>query len=107
MTTSYKVIEDNGGGLHLVLFEDDKVVYLHSGYEYDPGQLTEDIQALKDGQHPINNYWDGNDDDPQASYDYIIKFEYGWAIVADQDGVYPDKMGGAARLEFIEAIEND
>lgn len=99
MTTSYKVIEDNGGGLHLVVFEGQKVVYLHSGYEYNVGQLKEDIKELVSGASV--DEWEGNEDDPQASYDNIISFEYGWEIVADQDGVYPDKMGGAATLELL------
>ena len=31
----YEVIEDNGGGLHLVVFGvGGNVEYLHSGYEY-------------------------------------------------------------------------
>lgn len=30
----------------------------------------------------------------------MLSFEYGWGIVADNDGIYPDKMGCAACLEF-------
>jgi hypothetical protein len=102
MTTSYKVIEDNGGGLHLVVFERGKVIYLCSGFEYGTrGRLLDAIQAIKDGDHPIKDGWDGNDDDPKASYDKIISYEYGWKVVADNDGIYPDKMGSAATIEFI------
>lgn len=59
----------------------------------------DDIQALKNGDNPATD-WDGNEDNPQAVYDNIVSFEYGWEIVADNDGIYPDKMGGAACLEF-------
>lgn len=45
----YEVIEDNGGGLTLVVFNSNGIVdYLHSGYEYGTsGRLMDDIQALK------------------------------------------------------------
>ena len=32
-------------------------------------------------------------------------YEYGWEIVADNDGIYPDKMGCTACLEFGINIE--
>ena len=45
----YEVIEDNGGGLTLVVFnKNGKVDYLHSGYEYGKhGRLICDLEALK------------------------------------------------------------
>ncbi len=35
----YQVVEDNGGGLTLVVFAGDGEIieYIHSGYEYNPG----------------------------------------------------------------------
>jgi hypothetical protein len=99
---TYQVIEDNGGGLTLVIFDaQDKVVYLHSGYEYNskPGQLQADIEALKHGDNPVTD-WDGNEEDPQAMYDNITSYEYGWKVVADDKGIYPDKMGAAASREY-------
>jgi hypothetical protein len=96
----YQVIEDNGGGLTLVVFGGSgNVEYLHDGYEYNPGQLQQDLKALRDGDDPAND-WEGNAEDPQAMYDNITSYEYGWEIVADNDGIYPDKMGAAARIEF-------
>lgn len=97
----YEVIEDNGGGLTLVVFnKNGKVDYLHSGYEYGKhGRLICDLEALKNGDNPVTD-WDGNEDNPQAVYDNIVSFEYGWEIVADNDGIYPDKMGCAACFEF-------
>ena len=102
----YEVIEDNGGGLTLVVFNNNGIVdYLHSGYEYGTsGRLMDDIQALKNGDNPATD-WDGNEDNPQAVYDNIVSFEYGWKIVADNDGIYPDKMGCAACLEFGIEVE--
>lgn len=96
----YKVIEDNGGGLHLAVFaESGEVEYLHTGYEYVNGQLINDLKALKEGDNPAED-WEGNEENPQAVYDNITSFENGWNIVADNDGIYPDKMGRAACLEF-------
>lgn len=97
----YEVIEDNSGGLTLAVFnENGNVEYLHSGYEYgNPGNLMTDIILLRNGADPVRD-WEGNEENPQAVYDNITSFEYGWEIVADNDGIYPDKMGCAARKEF-------
>ena len=109
----YMVIEDNGGGLTLVVFAQDgeTIEYIHSGYEYThQGHLLEDLEALKNGDDPARN-WDGNELESEAA-DYIdcpkelcgwFPFEQrgvGWEIVADNDGIYPSKMGAAAMEEF-------
>lgn len=96
----YQVIEDNGGGLTLVVFnESGNVEYIHSGYEYNKGQLQEDLQALNRGSNPAID-WDGNEDDPQKAYESLTSYKHGWEVVADNDGIYPEKMGAAASLEF-------
>lgn len=124
--TKYNVIEDNGGGLTLVVFSTDgEVIYMHTGYEYaEPKQLLDDIQALKDGDDPAG--WDGcaepdeipayYDDDNNAVmcknldevYDSQFAFEHyrngGWCIVADQNQLYPDKMGGSALRVFCQKV---
>lgn len=76
-------------GLSLVTFDENgNVDYFHSGYEYGtPGKLRNDIENLKGGGDPIRDGWDGNEEDPQASYDSTTSFEYGWEIVADNDGI--------------------
>lgn len=96
----YCVIEDNGGGLHLVVFsQDGKVEYLHSGYEYGTtGRLLEDLEILK--QSGNTNGWDGNAENPQAEYDEMTSCECGWEVVADNYGIYINVMGSAALLEF-------
>lgn len=96
----FKAIEDNGGGLTLVVFgENGKVEYLHTGYEYNVGQLSEDLTALMNGDDPANE-WEGNEENPQEMYDNITSYEYGWEVVADNDGTYPEKMEAAAHIEF-------
>ena len=102
---NYQVIEDNGGGLTLVVFDDNnKVEYLHNGYEYNNGQLKQDLNALESGDNPVTD-WEGNAENPQEVYDNMTSYQHGWEIVVDNDGVYIDKMGYAALKEF--EIEND
>lgn len=116
---NYKVIEDNGGGLALVIYSKDgeTIEYIHTGYEYNHGQLTEDLENLKNGDDPVK-YWDGNElDDTDAinerkeifpdtevtDLEFWFPWEQkgqGWEIVADNDGIYPEDMGAAAREEF-------
>ena len=107
---NYKVIEDNGGGLTLMVFAQDgkTIEYIHTGYEYNPGQLAEDLEAMKSGDDPSKD-WDGNDmnnydgeEDPkdlEAWFPWEQKGQ-GWEVVADNSGVYTEDMGSAARLEF-------
>ncbi len=99
-TLTWQAIEDNGGGLHLAVFNDSGCIYLHSGFEYTPGDWAACINALKTGENPIDAGWEGCADDPQGEYDNIMSYKYGWEIVADEEGIYPDKMGSAAKKEF-------
>ena len=97
MKRNYQVIEDNGGGLHLAVFENGNVVYLHSGYEYVQGQLLCDIIALQ-GEDDVSE-WDGNTDNPQQEYDDLMD-GYGVEVIADTNGIYYDLMGAAGGREF-------
>jgi hypothetical protein len=98
----YKVVEDNGGGLHLYVFWGSKVIYAATDYEYAPGRLTQDLRALDEGTDISR--WDSNVDDPQAAYDSITSHEYGWKVVASGGGgqrhLHKSVMGGAAQIEF-------
>ncbi len=104
----FEVIEDNSGGLTLVIFNTEgKADYIHSGYEYIQGQLRDDLEALRNGDNPVED-WDGNcggmeweyGTNPQEIYNNIKSYVYGWEVVADNDGIYPEKMGSAAHEEF-------
>lgn len=109
----FEVIEDNGGGLTLAIFNaEGKVDYIHSGYEYIHKQLRDDLEALRNGDNPVED-WDGNcggmeweyGTNPQTIYDNITSYEYGWEVIADNEGIYPEKMGNAAKIEFNISIE--
>lgn len=98
----YQVIEDNGGGLTLAVFRGRTPIYVHSGYEYNPGQLTGDLDELDSGTDI--HTWDGCEDDPAGVYDALTSHEYGWQVVAEGGGgrrkLHKAVMGRAAMLEF-------
>lgn len=107
---NYKVIEDNAGGLTLIVFAKDEetIEYIHTGYEHNPGQLTVDLESLKNGDDPANE-WEGNEldtvDEMLNPEDLESWFPWeekgtGWKVVADNDGIYPEDMGTAAKLEL-------
>lgn len=114
----YQVLEDNGGGLHLFVFEGEEqnVIFAHSDYEYHSNSLIEDIAELKKGGHPIHDGWDGcvNPDecgceDLEEYYNsvryYNGLYEKGLPVVADEDGIYPERMEGNALDAFGIEIE--
>ncbi len=99
----YKVIEDNGGGLHLYVFSGRRCVWAHTGYEYNSDGLLEDLKALESGVDPCGD-WDGGEEDPQAAYDATVSYEYGWEVVAEggkgKRKLHKARMGRAAQLAF-------
>lgn len=90
---TFAVTEDNGGGIHLAVKEGSKYIYIFTHYEQHDGwdgrerhpwteQLIKDIRALAEGEHPINDGWDGNevdelieDDDDRRSTMLIVPTE--------------------------------
>jgi hypothetical protein len=101
----YQVIEDNGGGLHLAVFDSggDECIWFASGYEYIPDNLRKDIVALQDGADPLQDGWESYLPDgytPQQLYDELTSYEYGWEIIADETNIYPHRMGIAGRTAF-------
>lgn len=94
---NYKVFEDNGGGLHLVVYnQKEKPIYYHSGYEYVKGQLTEDLKALKDGDNPVTD-WEGNEIESLWTYEQEREWlqNGGLALIDDNGEIFLDRMGGA------------
>jgi hypothetical protein len=104
----YQVIEDNGGGLSLIVFRGKKVIFSHSGYEYNQGNLTADLDALDGGDDTKS--WEGNSETPQSDYDKLTSYEYGWKIVASGSNgnrkLLKANMGRAAQLEFSVSDED-
>lgn len=105
---SYEVIEDNGGGLHLTVFDDTgSVIFYANGYEHMPADsLRTDIEALRNGDN--TDGWETNGrtrEEMQEAYDSLTAHAHGWTVVAGEEGIYPERMGAAARLAF--GIEED
>ena len=92
-------IEDNAGGLHIAVIRDGACTHFFSGFEHGgdcaPSMQEEIESAATEGVRG----WDGNAEDPQASYDYFLAHEYGYKIIGEwEDGevvVYTDAMGNA------------
>ena len=97
----FEVYENNGGGLILVVYNDYRQIeYVHSGYEFYPGNLTEDIENIKAGNDSVAQ-WSGNELD-YLSIDQLNDLENGkfGDIIADETGIYPNVMGAAGKKEF-------
>lgn len=103
---NWKVSEDNGGGLQLWVLEDNNVVYVSSGYEYNVGQLCLDLGVLRSFDSVED--WDGNEVeaelyDIQEQYESILKDKYPVIIAEGQDNyakLHYGIMGKSGRLEF-------
>jgi hypothetical protein len=99
---SYKVTEDNGGGLSLFVFWGRKAIYTHSGYEMVRGQLSMDLEALDAGTDLAD--WEGGEENPQATWAELTENPTGWELVAaganGKRKLNPARMGRAAQLEF-------
>lgn len=97
---TYEVYENNAGGISLFVYDDsnENVEYLHTGYEYSHGQLSEDIKCLENGDDPVMQ-WDGNEVSQYKQSDLLSGSNFG-ILIADNDGVYPGSMGSAGKIEF-------
>lgn len=100
----FEVYENNGGGLILVVYNDQlKVEYIHSGYEFSPGQLLKDIENIKAGDDPATQ-WEGNeleefDKNTIKAIEAFESQEWG-TLIANKFGPYPFLMGAAGKKEF-------
>ena len=108
----YRVYENGAGNLTLAVYGERGIEYIHTGYEFRCGSLREDIEAIKSGDDPLL-YWDGNDIEMflgtsnPAEYNEKAAdlFENnspadGICLIADNNGIYPEKMGVNGAKEF-------
>ncbi len=71
MKYTYRMFEDNAGGLHLaILNEDGECVYYLSDFDRD--LVLDTLAALKDGGDPIADSWEGGEEDPAACFHEIV-----------------------------------
>lgn len=100
MKHTYQVIEDNGGGLHLFIFDqNDKVIRGISNLEYlsheDFMACINDLDNGSDGSD-----WEGQYGDPQAIYDEFNSSDFGSEVVGNESRTWPERMGRAAQIAY-------
>ena len=95
MNHNYQVIEDNGGNMYLFFFDENDEVVL--GIENIENCNPDDMDGLTLAEA---QEWDSQMEDPAGVYENLTSYEFGWKVVADQSGIYPDKMGRAAERVF-------
>ena len=102
--SGYRVIEDNGGGLALVVMDKNGMVfYHHTGYEHHEGSLRADIEALENGDDPAE--WDGNELETPVEFGDLYDYELfrgwdGYNVIIEDDVIAWGKMGSAGKREF-------
>ena len=72
MKYNYEVFEDNAGGLHLAVMDDDTVIYYLASL--DRGEVLHALEELKNGGDPVADYWEGGEEDPRSAYETITKW---------------------------------
>lgn len=108
--TSYEYYEDNGGGLHLFVIKNGKVVDGITNLEYAGAGEWNDVKddLNKDAVAAVRT-WEGhmqdNGVDPVAFYEQIANSQYGYVEVCANGTMYPDGMGRAAQRYF--GVESD
>jgi hypothetical protein len=70
MTYTWEVITDNGGFVHIYVFDSTNTpIYAGHGFESHPDALAQTLADLRRGGDICPpDYWDGNADDPAADY---------------------------------------
>lgn len=103
----FAVFEDNGGGLHLAVWygENEEDFYCHTGYEYTPGQLINNLQDLAEGDHPKN--WENMKDMKRDEWREMVNADYSGHFILNRHGLHLVHAGAAATIEFADFIEAD
>ena len=100
--------EDNAGGLHLAIWrgkgkKPGKTWFCHCSYEYNNGQLVNDLLELASGSNP--EYWENMADMTREEFWEMVNEEYSGHVVLDMDGCEP--WGGTSHTELEIFVDND
>jgi hypothetical protein len=110
-------MEDNGGGLYLLIFNEDlEPIYMSTNFEYNRGELTKALVEIM-GETPsqiktIISSWETSYDlnswDIMEEYEKLTQDKIGCFTIVDNQGIYPALMGNAGAIEFkiLESEEN-
>ena len=113
----FQVMEDNGGGLHLLIFNEDlEPIYMSTNFEYNRGELTKALIEIM-GETPsqiktIISSWETSYDlnswDIMEEYEKLTQDKIGVFTIVDNLGIYPALMGNSGCIEFrvLESEEN-
>jgi len=109
-TTGYEYYEDNGGGLHLFVLENGKVVDGITNLEYaGKGEWNDVKDDLNENAVSAVRTWEGhmkdNDIDAAEMYAEVQASQYGYDLVCDNGKLNVDRMGAAAHIYF--GVESD
>ena len=105
MKRTWEVTENDGGGVTLYVWENNKLIYAHTGYEYLPSNLKNDINALHNGDNP--RFWDGNDLDDLDDNESINTYDDKCKVICNQNGpINIEDMGRAGRSIFADVLED-
>ena len=110
----FQVMEDNGGGLYLLIFDEDReIIFLSGEYEYEHTILTNALIDISnktiDEAKSIVNSWKTNINDfnnNRSNLDYTSVYEkltqdrVGVFTIVDNLGIYPALMGNSGTIEF-------
>ena len=110
----FQVMEDNGGGLYLIIFNEDReIIFLSGEYEYEHTILTNaliDISGktideaksiVNSWKTNVNNFNDNKSDlDYTSIYEKLTQDRVGCFTIIDNQNIYPDLMGNAGCIEF-------
>ena len=98
----YQVIEDNGGGLYLFVFDDNRIVFGLQNLEYlSSGDFMAMLEEIENGAdaHTLAR-WDGHVTDPSGTYALMSGTESIATYINGKRVVHPDRMGRAGALAF-------
>ena len=107
MLKRFDVFEDNAGGLSLFVFDGKGgIAYARDGYEELDVQLLFDVMELQRKGPQVTETWEQGDwsVEPRLLYWQLKTWAEdgagGAEIIADENGIYPDRMGVAGRRAF-------
>ncbi|MCD8290114.1 MAG: hypothetical protein LUC91_01265 [Prevotella sp.] len=100
--TRFEVYEDNAGGLFLATFDDNGCCdYLCGEFEQNHEQLLACLYEMAAWNCVPAKDFEGNIDDSGYRSGLYNELVNGAVMVADNKGIYEDKMGNNAKFELL------
>lgn len=106
---NYKIIEDNAGTLHMYVWNEEGSLIFGSPVLPEDIQLciadVEDAATWDEDSEMLSYLMEEKElatleEAREAYYENLTGYEYGWSLIADNDGIYSSCMGGAGMQAF-------